>query len=221
MSPLPFHVKQKMNKTFWRTPSPFLDSWIRKCAIHLYKQWLYTKSNTSIVLAIGKFIFYIKATIIFITLYATFSGNITFWTCNCYKIRDEWKMNSFIRRRKSRDILRYTFFIAIRYKFFVYCDISIYCDTPRRKFWGNLSRHFYPRATRCGGDILTLLLFRPSVRVSVCPSRFDLVNTIETKPLYASLSNFADLLTMMRRWTLLILDVRDQRSRSQNGNKLD
>ena len=40
------------------------------------------------------------------------------------------KMNSLIRRMKSYDILRYTFRITIRYKFFVYCDILIYCDTP-------------------------------------------------------------------------------------------
>ena len=38
----------------------------------------------------------------------------------------------------------------------------------------------------------------PSVRVSVCLSRFDLVNTIETKPLCAYSSNLADMLTMMR-----------------------
>ena len=31
-----------------------------------------------------------------------------------------------IRRKKIRDILRYEFRIAIRYKFFEYCDISIY-----------------------------------------------------------------------------------------------
>ena len=31
--------------------------------------------------------------------------------------------------------------------------------------WNNTS---YPRATRCGGDIVTLLWFRPSVRPSVC-----------------------------------------------------
>ena len=36
------------------------------------------------------------------------------------------KRNSLNRKEKSRDILRYTFRIAIRYKFLVYCDISIY-----------------------------------------------------------------------------------------------
>ena len=29
---------------------------------------------------------------------------------------------------------------------------------------------YYPRATRCGGDIVTLLWFRPSVRPSVVPT---------------------------------------------------
>ena len=41
-----------------------------------------------------------------------------------------------------------------------------------------------------------------------------LVNTIETKPLHISLSNLQDLLTVMRGCTLLILEVRGQRSRS-------
>ena len=49
-----------------------------------------------------------------------------FWTCDCYKTRTEWKINSLIRRKKNRDILRYEFRIAIPYKFFVYCDIPIY-----------------------------------------------------------------------------------------------
>ena len=31
---------------------------------------------------------------------------------------------------KLNDILRYVFRIAIQYKFFVYCDLSINCDTP-------------------------------------------------------------------------------------------
>ena len=42
-----------------------------------------------------------------------------------------------------------------------------------------------------------------------------LVNTIETKPLCASSSNLADMLTVMRGCTLLISEVRGQRSRSQ------
>ena len=41
-----------------------------------------------------------------------------------------------------------------------------------------------------------------------------LVNTIETKLLCISLSNLADMLTMVRGWTLLILEVRGQRSMS-------
>ena len=53
-----------------------------------------------------------------------------FWACNCYKTRIEWKINSLNRGKKNRDILRYEFRIAIRYKFFVYCNIPIYCDTP-------------------------------------------------------------------------------------------
>ena len=35
-----------------------------------------------------------------------------------------------------------------------------------------------------------------------------LVNTIETKPLCISLSNLADMLTMVRGWTLVILEVK-------------
>ena len=47
----------------------------------------------------------------------------------------------------------------------------------------------------------------------VCPSVY-LVNTIETILLRVSLSNLADMLTMMRGLTLLILEVRGERSRS-------
>ena len=49
-----------------------------------------------------------------------------FWTCNCYKTRIEWKIDSSIRRKKNRNILWCEFRIAIRYKFLVYCDIPIY-----------------------------------------------------------------------------------------------
>ena len=42
-----------------------------------------------------------------------------------------------------------------------------------------------------------------------------LVSTIETKRFCASLSNLADMLNMVRGWTLLILEVRGHRSRSQ------
>ena len=58
------------------------------------------------------------------------------------------------------------------------------------------------------------------VRACVCLSDshtfliVTLVNTIETKPLHISLSNFQDMLTVMRGCTLLILEVRGQRSRS-------
>ena len=37
-----------------------------------------------------------------------------------------------------------------------------------------------------------------------------LVNTIETIPLCISLSDLADTLTMVRGWTLLILEVKSQ-----------
>ena len=37
-----------------------------------------------------------------------------------------------------------------------------------------------------------------------------LVNTIENKPLCISSSNLADMLTMVRGWTLLILEVKCQ-----------
>ena len=37
-----------------------------------------------------------------------------------------------------------------------------------------------------------------------------LVNAIETKPLCISLSNLADMLTIIRGWTLLIVEVRGQ-----------
>ena len=119
----------------------------------------------------------------------------------------------------------------------------------------------YPRATRCGGDIVTLLWLRPSVCpcVTLWPCERDrnwtilcifinlgtllnydermnpidfggqrskvkvtmdiygnkLVNQMATKPLRISWSNLEDMLTMMRGWTLLILEVRGQRSRSE------
>ena len=59
----------------------------------------------------------------------------------------------------------------------------------------------YPRATRCGGDIVTLLWFRPCVRAWFRPSVrpcMDLVNTIETTPLLVFSSNLVDMSTMMR-----------------------
>ena len=65
------------------------------------------------------------------------------------------------------------------------------------KFVHHKTNHSYPRATRCGGDIVMLLWFRPSVAPSVRPC-VDLVNTTETTSLHVSLSNLADKLTMMR-----------------------
>ena len=77
----------------------------------------------------------------------------------------------------------------------------------------------YPRATRCGGDIVMLPWFCPCVRQSVSQSVsvscLNLVNAIATKLLCTSSSNVADMFTMTRGWTLLILEVRGQRSRSQ------
>ena len=46
------------------------------------------------------------------------------------------------------------------------------------------------------------------------------MNKIETKPLCISSSNLAQMLTVVRRWTLLILDVKGQGHSGHNGNKL-
>ena len=56
---------------------------------------------------------------------------------------------------------------------------------------------------------------RSKVKVTMDIYGNKLVNTIETKPLCISLSNLADMLTMVRGWTLLILEVRGEKSRSQ------
>ena len=58
---------------------------------------------------------------------------------------------------------------------------------------------------------------RSKVKVKVIMDIYGnkLVNTIETKPLCSSSSNLADMLTVMRGCTLLIKEVRGQRSRSQ------
>ena len=56
---------------------------------------------------------------------------------------------------------------------------------------------------------------RSKVKVTMDIYGSQLVNTIETKPLCISLSSLADMLTTVRGWTLLILEVRGQRSRSQ------
>ena len=51
---------------------------------------------------------------------------------------------------------------------------------------------------------------RSKVKVTIDIYGNKLVNRIETKPLCISLSNLADMLTMARGWTLLILKVRGQ-----------
>ena len=56
------------------------------------------------------------------------------------------------------------------------------------------------------GYCITLLWFR----ACVCPSRFYLVNTIETLLLCAYSSDLADMFTMMRGWNILILEVKGQ-----------
>ena len=58
---------------------------------------------------------------------------------------------------------------------------------------------------------------KPKVKVTMYIHVYGnkLVNTIETKLLCISLSNLADMYTMVRGWTLLILEVRSKRSRSQ------
>ena len=55
---------------------------------------------------------------------------------------------------------------------------------------------------------------RSEVKVTMDVYRNKLVNRIETKPLCAFSSNMADMLTMVRGWTLLILEVTGQRWRS-------
>ena len=56
---------------------------------------------------------------------------------------------------------------------------------------------------------------RSKVKVKMDINGNKLVNTIEIKPLHICLSNLADMLIMMRGWSLLIFEVRGQRSRSQ------
>ena len=51
---------------------------------------------------------------------------------------------------------------------------------------------------------------RSKVKVTVDIYGNKLVNTIETTSLHVSLSNLADMLTMMRGRTLLILEVKGQ-----------
>ena len=91
--------------------------------------------------------------------------------------------------------------------------IKVYYDHINR-------RHFYPRATRCGGDIVTLLWFRPCVRVCVCVCVHVSVTLLPCErnrnwTVAYLFTNLAVIFTMTRGWTLLILEVRGQRSRSQ------
>ena len=51
---------------------------------------------------------------------------------------------------------------------------------------------------------------RSKVKVTMDIYGNKLVNTIETKPLCISLSNLADMLTMVRGWNLFILEVNGQ-----------
>ena len=51
---------------------------------------------------------------------------------------------------------------------------------------------------------------RSKVKVTMDIYGNKLVNTLETKPLCISLSNLANMLTMVRGWTLLILEVKGQ-----------
>ena len=56
---------------------------------------------------------------------------------------------------------------------------------------------------------------RSKVKVTIDIYGNKLVNAIETKPLCAASSNLARMLAILRGRTILILEVRGQRSRSQ------
>ena len=56
---------------------------------------------------------------------------------------------------------------------------------------------------------------RSKVKVTIDVQGTKIVNMIKTKQLYVSSSNLADRLAIVRGLTLLILEVRGQRSRSQ------
>ena len=64
-------------------------------------------------------------------------------------------------------------------------------------------------------DPIDFLGQRSKVKVTIDTYRNKLTNTIQTKPLCASSSNLADMLAIVKGWTLLILEIRGQRSRSQ------
>ena len=57
--------------------------------------------------------------------------------------------------------------------------------------------------------------WRSKVKVTIDIFGNKLVNMIEAKLFCASLSNLAEILAIVRGWTLLILEARGQRSRSQ------
>ena len=61
---------------------------------------------------------------------------------------------------------------------------------------------------------------RLKVKVSMDIYGNKLVNTIETKPLCISSLNLAEMLTMVRGWTLLILEVKVQAHSEAYGNLL-
>ena len=54
---------------------------------------------------------------------------------------------------------------------------------------------------------------RSKVKVTIDIYENTLVNTIEANPLCVPSSNLADMLAIVRGWTLLILEVRGQSSR--------
>ena len=91
-------------------------------------------------------------------------------------------------------IFLYIYYIVITY---LYASLVQFISEDIHTSSNNKLQIHYTRAKRCGGDIVTLLWFRECVCVSLRPC-LDLVNTIETKPLCASLSNLADMFTMMR-----------------------
>ena len=60
-----------------------------------------------------------------------------------------------------------------------------------------------------------IFFWRSEVKFTIDIYGNKLVNAVETKPLCASSSNLADMLAIVRGRTLLILEVRGHRSRSQ------
>ena len=76
----------------------------------------------------------------------------------------------------------------------------------------SISLSFYPSATRCGGDIVTLPWFYQCVRQCIRASRLILVNAIATKLLCTSSSNLEDVHYDER---MNPIDFRGQGSRSQ------